>query len=151
MNKWLSYQGLTPEFTMPERIRLSNGMTRTDASTFTQSELEDAGYTEVSEPPAVDPDEKVIWNGNNWEVVPLTKSDYEQKWSQVRSKRDKMINDVEWRIQRHQSELRLGITPTDSIELVDRYIQDLRDITTQDNPFEIQWPDLMLDDEPDSI
>jgi hypothetical protein len=52
-----------------------------------------------------------------------------------------MISSFDWRILRHQRELRLGITPTDSIESLDKYMQDLADITKQSDPFNISWPE----------
>jgi hypothetical protein len=45
-NYFYSYKGLYPiEWgEIPNRIRLSNGNTRTDKETFTEDELKDAGY-----------------------------------------------------------------------------------------------------------
>ena len=54
-----------------------------------------------------------------------------------------MIQNVEWRIMRYHSEVRLGITTTtDSISDLDTYIQGLRDITNQSDPSSITWPAL---------
>jgi hypothetical protein len=63
-----------------------------------------------------------------------------QQWDVIRALRDSMISSFDWRILRHQRELRLGITPTDSIESLDKYMQDLADITKQSDPFNIVWP-----------
>ena len=61
--------------------------------------------------------------------------------AQVRAKRDSLIVDVEWRVQRHESELRQGKTATEDIEPLDDYIQTLRDIPSQEGfPNNITWP-----------
>jgi hypothetical protein len=147
-----SHNNQYPEM-LPKRIRLSNGNTRTDISTFTEEELTDAGYIAIGDQPAYDNDtQKVIWNGSSWEIVALTTEEINNKisqlWVEVREKRDIIISEVEWRILRFQSEVRMGLEPTDDIQQLDTYIQALRDITKHsDNPLEITWPalDLSLD------
>lgn len=48
---------------IPNRIRLSNGRTRTDSSTFTEAEIADAGYVEVALPPISNTVSRTIeWN-----------------------------------------------------------------------------------------
>jgi len=134
---------------LPERIRLSDGSTRTDSSTFTEEELTDAGYVAAGDSPPFDGDtQKVVWNGVAWEVVSLTAEEINSRtaelWTEVRETRDLKINEVEWRIMRNLSETRLGITTTtDSISDLDTYIQALRDITSSTtNPLEVVWPTL---------
>lgn len=61
-------------------------------------------------------------------------------WEGVRNKRDRLINGFEWRYNRHQREVRLGLTPTDDISKLDEYMQALADITKQPDPSNIQWP-----------
>jgi len=62
---------------------------------------------------------------------------------QVKSTRGKLINDTVWRVQRYESETRLGITTTDNITNIDEYIQALRDIPQQEGfPTDIIWPTL---------
>ena len=142
-----SYNGQYPT-TLPERIRLSDGSTRTDSSTFTSEELTDAGYVPAGDAPAYDSDtQKLIWNGTAWEVVSLTTEEIntrlEQRWAEVREARDEKIKEVEWRVMRNLSETRQGISTTDNISTLDTYIQALRDITsTTTNPTEVSWPTL---------
>lgn len=62
------------------------------------------------------------------------------QWFQIRGERDLRIKDFEWRYLRYDREVRLGLTPTDSLERMDRYVQDLADITKQEDPFNIIWP-----------
>ena len=75
---------------LPERIRLSNGSTRTDSSTFTTEELSDAGYVAVSTAPTYNNrTHNLSWNGSDWSVDELTDLDItyatEQQWSEVLS------------------------------------------------------------------
>jgi len=131
---------------LPERIRLSDGSTRTDSSTFTEEELTDAGYVAAGDSPPFDGDtQKVVWNGVAWEVVSLTAEEINSRtaelWTEVRETRDLKINEVEWRVMRNLSETRQGIDTTDNITDLDTYIQALRDITsTTTNPLEVSWP-----------
>ena len=129
-----SYKGEYPT-SLPERIRLSDGSTRTDSSTFTSDELTDAGYVAAGDSPAYDSDtQKVIWNGTAWEVVSLTTEEINAKlaelWAEVRETRDEKIKEIEWRVMRNLSETRQGLDTTDNITDLDTYIQTLRDITS---------------------
>ena len=144
-----SYKNQYPS-ELPERIRLSSGLTRTGSSTFTEEELTDAGYVAVENAPSYNSNiEKVIWNGTVWEIIALTEEEISEKqvelWKKIREKRNTKIKEIEWKIFRYQSEVRLGLTPTDDIQKLDTYIQALRDITfTTTNPLEVSWPSLNL-------
>lgn len=50
----------------------------------------------------------------------------EQKQAEVRSKRDRMIGDFDWRISRNNDERELGLTETDNRELLLKYREYLR-------------------------
>jgi len=61
---------------------------------------------------------------------------------QVKLERQHRIEAVQWRKQRYQDELALGIKPTEPIEPILVYIQELRDITKQKEfPNNIIWPE----------
>ena len=66
-----------------------------------------------------------------------------KQWEEVRNTRNRLINDISWRIQRYDSEIRRGVEPTDRIDLLDDYIQRLRDVTKQTDPFSISWPNVI--------
>ena len=145
-----SHNGEYPK-SLPERIRLSSGLTRTDSSTFTEEEIADAGYVSVGDPPSFDGDtQKVIWNGTAWEVVELTTEEINaiaaKLWEEVRESRDTKIEEVEWRVFRYQSEERAGITThVDNISDLDTYMQELRDIPeTYSNARDVEWPSFPL-------
>lgn len=130
---------------LPDRIRLSNGSTRTDLSTFTSEEILDAGYVLVEPMPSINPvTQRLTWNGVAWEVSGLTAEEataiFTAEVENIRQKRDVLINQVAWRVDRYQSEIRLGLTLTDDITKLDEYIQALRDITKQADILNIIWP-----------
>jgi len=130
---------------LPDRIRLSDGTTRTNMTTFTEQEIADAGYVEVSNPPIISEYETLKWVDNNWLVESISEAEkIEREWIKVRKHRDILIGAFDWRINRYYTEVRLGLTPTDDIEKVDFYMQKLRDITKQSDPFNITWPEFEL-------
>jgi hypothetical protein len=59
---------------LPFRIRLPNGFTRTDPSTFTKDELDLVGYVEVPDRPEVKENQLLSWNISiwDWEVFDLS-------------------------------------------------------------------------------
>lgn len=139
-----SKNGSYPNY-IPFRIRLSNGLTRTEPSTFTPEEIADAGFIAVEDPPASIPDTQILeWTGTDWNIRDKTEQELEleleRKWQDVRSQRDHMLSLLDWRFLRHQSQTRLNITLTDNIETLDTYAQALRDITLQSDPYNIVWP-----------
>lgn len=142
-----SFNGNYPQ-KIPERIVLSSGISRTDSSTFTEEELLDAGWVKVSDIPPFDGgSQKIIWNGVDWQIIDLTETEIlsviNEQWTEVRKNRDKKIKEIEWRIFRYQSQVRLGMTPVDDITKLDEYVQSLRDITSSTtNPLEVVWPTL---------
>lgn len=73
----------------------------------------------------------------------LTEADLlEIRKQQVRLERDIRIQNVEWRRNRHNDELALGLMPTEPIEPILRYIQALRDIPDQEGfPANVIWPE----------
>lgn len=130
---------------IPFRIKLSNGLTRTDPLTFTPEEIADAGYITVDDPPASILDTEILeWTGTDWNVRDKTEQELEielnRKWQEIRDQRDYMLSLLDWRFIRYQSQIRLSITPTDNIEDLDTYAQELRDITLQSDPYNIVWP-----------
>ena len=130
---------------IPFRIKLSNGLTRTDPSTFTSEEIADAGYITVDDPPSSVLDTQILeWTGTDWNVRDKTEQELEvelnRKWQEIRDQRDHILSLLDWRFTRYQSQIRLGIIPTDDIEDLDIYAQELRDITLQSDPYNIVWP-----------
>lgn len=135
-----SYNGSYPT-TIPERIRLSDGQTRTDSTTFTEAELNDAGWIIVSDKPIVNEVyQGVSWSGTDWVIVDRPQEDVDksiyQKWAEIRAKRNKLLSESDW--------TQLMDSPFQALrvyqEQVAAYRQALRDITLQEDPFNITWP-----------
>ena len=89
------------------------------------------------------------------EEIELTPEEYKARFDAIsldpnallamsmRQDRDARIHAVRWRIERHQDEILLGITPTEPLEPIAQYIQALRDVTKQEGfPNEISWPEV---------
>jgi len=132
---------------LPDRIRLSTGLTKTDKSTFTAQELLDAGYIPADVPPAYNPNQQhLVWDKTTWKLIDFTAEELaariELEWKGVRALRNKFILDVEWKISRALSQQRMGLPVTDNIAALDNYIQALRDITNQSDPYNVIWPTL---------
>ena len=151
-----SINGDYPITTLPHRIRLSNGLTKTDNTTFTDSDLVSAGITTVADTPSYNANtHKLVWNRETteWDVTELSSDELlsltASKWIQVRERRDLLLSRADQRVLRYRSEERVGITThTDSITALDTYMQELRDIPqTNSDPDSISWPTLPGDDE----
>lgn len=125
---------------LPNRIRLSNGLTKTE--NFSQEELTSAGYKLAPEMPTVKSLQKIEWNEDHWVVLDKSKTDIEKQWNNIRNMRDEKIKEIEWKYNRYYRHERLGLTQIDSIQNLDLYVQALADITKQENPFNIIWPSL---------
>jgi hypothetical protein len=130
--------------TIPFRIKLSDGRTRTDPTSFTSEEISDAGYIEVEDPPAVSSTQVLEWINSSWVIRNKTEQELLEelnaKWKGIRNQRDEMLSNLDWKFLRHQSQIRLGLTPTDDIVALDTYAQALRDVTLQPDPDNVVWP-----------
>jgi hypothetical protein len=141
---YYSFKNQYPEKNPPHRIRLPSGITKTDPNTFTEEDLQSAGWRVIEDPPEYDKNNfhlEWIEQGDiyNWVLTPITD---EEKSKIIRSDRNQRINNVIWRVERNQREQTLGIDPTEDIMLLHRYIQNLADITKQPGfPSSVEWPE----------
>jgi hypothetical protein len=83
-----SKNGNYPEV-LPFRIRLSDGRTRTDPSTFTESELSEAGYVSVQDEPIPSSTQVVEWDSENiqWIVRDKTPQEIENELNSAKKSR----------------------------------------------------------------
>lgn len=128
-----SYAGFIPS-ALPHRIRFADGSTRTDATTFTAEELEQAGYTGPYDRPDCDPLIEIVdWDGMDFFVRPYNAEEIAAKWDAVRQERNALLQSSDW-------------TQIVDFDLgADRaawaaYRHQLREVTSQPNPFALVWP-----------
>lgn len=62
---------------IPFRIKLSDGKTRTDPSTFTPEEIADAGYTLVRDMPTAEKNQVVFWSSSDIDWIVRDKTEHE--------------------------------------------------------------------------
>lgn len=138
MIKWYSLNNQEPTL-LPESIRMSNGLTRTDSSTFTEEEIAEAGYVLSREKPICGVYEKVIWNGSDWEIIDMTEQEkesvHDQKKKEVLALRKDRLDETDWIIIR-AIEQNKPIDPN-----IIAYRQALRDLTeTTTDFFQVNFP-----------
>lgn len=89
---------------IPFRIKLSDGRTRTDPTSFTPEEIADAGYIAVDDPPTVTGIQVLEWSGTEWIVRDKTEEELaveeaakkEDLSRQINEYRDTLIADGFW-------------------------------------------------------
>jgi hypothetical protein len=90
----------------------------------------------------------VIKQGDNWvrtytlePVLPEERvARIQREWKTVREKRDNLIAKFEWRINRYYRQVALETPTSDNILELHKYVQELADITKQDDPFLVTFP-----------
>jgi hypothetical protein len=86
-------------------------------------------------------EEHAIALGVSLETISACKLSIEDdEWRKIRDYRDSVIASVRWRVDRYNDEVNLDKHPTENIMPVLKYIQQLRDVTLQSDPYNIQWP-----------
>lgn len=80
---------------IPFRIRLSDGRTRTDPSSFTEEELTDAGYTAAPDIPLITDSQTLSWSSEsmNWVVTDKTQEELDQESNDRRTQLKTEINE----------------------------------------------------------
>jgi len=143
-----SFKGAYPT-QLPNRIKLANGLTKTDKTTFTQKDLNDAGWVAVDTPPSVDYPNKLVWNNDTltWSVREPNEPENALKWQEIRKKCEEMLLATDYKV----------IKAIETGELVDpvyvAYRQDLRDLYNNANdvdPWTVQYPQIVIPDEEES-
>lgn len=126
---------------LPEIIELENGNIRTDSSTFTDAEIESAGWTVAPDPITYDGrTHNINWNSetSSWYLTEVTAEDQAERiaagWRGVRSERNSMLAESDYMV---IQAIESGTTIASNWAT---YRQALRDITNQSDPFDITWP-----------
>lgn len=135
-----SFKGAMPT-QLPNRIKLSNGFTKTDKSTFTAEDLADAGWIPVDYPPVVDYPHKLEWNSQTreWIVRDPNEAETQFKWQEIRNECEKRLSDTDYKVIKA---VEMG-EPVDPVYAV--YRQALRDLYNNVNnvdPWTVEYPRL---------
>ena len=129
-----SFKGQEPNF-LPHRIILSNGLSRTDVSTFSDEEIFDAGFTGPFEKPEFNPEiETLNWDeeSKTWIKNPISDEIF---WENLRGERDMLL-----RVSDRTQLLDFPLT-TSKREEWKIYRQQLRDLPKNiKDPKNVIWP-----------
>jgi hypothetical protein len=133
-----SYNGRYPK-ELPNRIRLSDGSTRTDRTTFTAEEIVDAGYVEVQDKPTCEVYEYIVWQDGQWNIIDDTENynrqlEYKEA-NKVRTERDYLISQADILINKAEDN-------EQDASALRQYRQALRDVPQQEGfPFDVVFPE----------
>ena len=132
---------------LPYRIKLSDGRTRTDPSTFAPEEIADAGYIIVDNPPSVEYPNKLEWDGENlqWIIRPPNDRELIQRWDEIRNECNRLLSETDYTVTKAiETAFKNGTTINDELDpLIVTYRQELRDIYNNVNnidPWNVVWP-----------
>lgn len=137
-----SFKGERPT-QLPNRIKLSNGFTKTDNTTFTVEELKDSGWIAVEDPPVVQYPSKLEWNGE-WYTRPPNEGETQFKWQEIRNECQRKLTETDYRVIKA---VEMG-NPIDARYIT--YRQALRDLYNNVNnvdPWTVEYPTLQFDEE----
>lgn len=140
-----SFKGARPT-QLPNRIKLSNGFTKTDKSTFTEEDLADAGWIAVDYPPVVEYPNKLEWNNSTleWYSRPPNEAETQFKWQEIRNDCERKLAETDYKVIKA---VETG-TALDPVYVI--YRQELRDLYNNVNgidPWVVVYPTLQFNDE----
>jgi hypothetical protein len=135
-----SFKGAYPT-QLPNRIKLANGFTKTDRSTFTPEDLDEAGWYAVDIPPIVNYPNKLEWDGQtrSWSEREPNEAETQFKWQEIRNECEKRLLDTDYKVIKA---IETG-TAVDPIYVT--YRQELRDLYNNVNnvdPWTVQYPEI---------
>jgi hypothetical protein len=122
---------------LPSRIRLSDGSTRTDPTTFTEEEILNAGYVLAPDAPSYSYPDKLLWTGTDWLVAAPTINDLETQWLSIKNQCKQLLNETDYKVIKAY-ELNEPLDPA-----YVAYRQELRDLYNNVNnidPWNVVWP-----------
>lgn len=128
-----SFKGQEPQ-PLPERIRLSNGSTKTDISSFTEEDLVDAGFSGPYAIPSFDQEyQRIFWDSETLSFVIEDISD-DEIWDRVRKERNRRLAESDWTM--------AADAPEDlNFREWEMYRQRLRDLPSfYETPQDVIWP-----------
>ncbi len=127
---------------LPEMIILEDGNIRTESSTYTEEEIASAGWAEAPLPIEHDSTTHTLgwdYETSNWFLTEISQEEIaeqvEMLWRGVRLERNDIISQSDYMV------IKAYECGTEMDADWASYRQALRDITNQDDPLSIVWPD----------
>ena len=124
---------------LPSRIKLSDGRTRTDKTTFTAEEIADAGYVAVDNPPVADYPNKLEWVEGAWTIRSPSEIETEYKFQQIQDMCKQLLQETDYKV------IKAVETGVAIDAATASYRQELRDLYNNVNgvdPWYVEMPTL---------
>ena len=139
-----SYKGNVPTV-LPNRIKLADGFTKTDKTTFTAEEILEAGYVEVEDKPTADFPNSVVWNGEtlSWEIKEPTANQISTQKDIIRDECKKRLADSDYKVLKAYE---AGVPVNSDVVAYRQALRDLYNTVETLDPYNITWPALIIDD-----
>ena len=133
-----SFNGARPTI-LPNRIKLSNGFTRTDKSTFTPEEIADAGWVQVEDPPVVEYPNKLEWDGGtlSWYTRAPNASEIAIRWQEIRNTCLSILENSDYKVLKAYE---AGVPVEQSIISYRQSIRDIYNNVNNIDPWNVSWP-----------
>lgn len=131
-----SYKGAWPT-QLPNRLKFSDGTTKTDKSTFTQEEIANAGWVEVPNPPIAYYPNKLEWVNGEWNVREPNASEIAFKWQEIKNECERRLAETDYKVIK-AVETGVALDP-----ILSQYRQELRDLYNNVNdvdPWTVTYP-----------
>lgn len=118
---------------LPNRIRMPDGSTKTDISTFTEQDLLDAGYIAVNDPPVPEYPNILEWNGTAWVIRAPNEEETKARKENIKSECKRLLDDTDYKL------IKSVELDTEMNDLWVEYRQKLRDIYNSVDTTEDVW------------
>lgn len=138
-----SFKGANPT-TLPNRLKLSDGTTRTDKTTFTDEMIADAGWILVEDPPEVTYPNKLEWNSSTmqWVVRPPNDAEIAFRWQEIQNWCQERLTQTDYKVIKA---VELGEEVDASIKNYRQALRDLYNNVNDADPWTVQYPVIVVE------
>ena len=132
---------------LPNRIRLSGGFTKTDSTTFTEEDISDAGYVIVSDPPPIAWPNQLGWDSSTLSWISIPPSEEE-----INKRKIIVVNELNDNLNRINNTILTKIQNNESVDSCEtEYKNNLNALLLQVDSsgfdlFNVNWPRLVYPD-----
>ena len=136
-----SYNGEYPQ-ELPNRLHMPDGSTKTDKSTFTDSDIINAGWIAVEDPHEINYPNKLVWN-NEWVITEPSEDEKSIRRYQLKQECIKLLSNTDYKVIK-ALEKNEALDPVYTL-----YRQNLRDFYNElnniEDPFNAKIPTIQYD------